>query len=439
MSFFKQIPLKYRQLYWIGASIVIALASQINVGILDTDFRVSAGIIFFALILFNYRSLNPAGMGLICGITVYILRLIISFLVKGNLNEVILSYQLEILFYTFYGIIYSVLIKKVDRHNVNQLVLILITSDLCANLIEIFIRIRIEDSQFNKYIITTLLFVAIVRSSIVWLILNGLKYYKMLLIKEEHEKRYTRLLWLKAQLKLEMYWMEKNMDNIERIMSNSYELFEKISLKEDENSWADRAVTIAKDVHEIKKEYKLAIRGIEELTENKFQDEGMNFRDIIKILDETIKREIKQLDKNIELIFKIEENFYTSKHYYLMSVFRNLIMNGIDALSESNKVCKVSFTHKIKHKQHIFIVYDNGCGIGEEDLNYIFSPGFSTKINYSTGEINRGLGLSVVQDIVENHFGGRITIKSVKNKGTTFHVYIPKNSLEVDFGEDTHC
>ncbi|KNF09001.1 signal transduction histidine kinase [Gottschalkia purinilytica] len=419
----------------LGASAIVALASQINIGILDTDFRVSAGIIFFVLFLFQYKDLKPVLMGLISGIAVYLLRLIICLAGKGNLSEVIFSYQLEILFYTFYGVIYSLLTRRSNRDNLNQLVFILIASDLCANLIEIFVRIMVGDSHFHREIIITLLLVAIVRSVIVWFLLSWLRYYRMLLMKEDHEKRYTKLLWLTAQLKSEMYWMEKNMVNIERIMSNSYELFEKIGLKEDENSWADRAVTIAKDVHEIKKEYELAIRGIKELTENKLQDEGMNFKDIITILDETMKREIRHLGKNIELLFEVGENFYTSKHYYLMSVFRNLIINAIDAISDSGKVAKISFIHKTEKEQHVFIISDTGCGIDEEDLKHIFSPGFSTKINYSTGQINRGLGLSVVQEMVERHFEGRITVNSVKGKGTTFCVYIPRNSVEVNFSE----
>lgn len=410
---------------------VVALASQINLGIWNTDFRVSAGIIFFAIYLFYYKNLKPVQMGMISGIAVYLLRVLIYSFGKGNLKAVASSYLLEILFYTFYGIIYSLLIKKIDKEDNNQLLLILIASDIGANLVEILARIILEATRFHLDIIITLLFVAIVRSGIVWLVLNGLKYYRMLLIKEEHEIRYKRLLWLTAQLKSEMYWMEKNMDNIERVMSNSYSLFEKMNLKEDEYSWEGRALSIARDVHEIKKEYALAVRGIKELTENKLQDKGMNFKDIITILDEAMKREIKHMNKNIKLLFETGENFYTSKHYFLMSIFRNLVMNGIDAVLDSKKDARICFIHKTEYEQHVFIIYDTGCGIDEEDLEHIFSPGFSTKINYTTGQINRGLGLSVVQNIVERELGGKITVSSIKGKGTTFYIYIPKKSLEV--------
>lgn len=413
------------------ASIIVALSSQISIGFLGTDFRVSGGIIFLAILLFLYKDLKPIQTGIVSGICVYLLRALLYYLGNGSFNEVLWSFKFEILFYTFYGIIYSLFSKKNTIDNINQLLLAMIVGDFCSNIIEVWVRVTAGVSQLNPGIITTLFLVAIVRSCIVWLILNGLKYYKMLLLKEEHEKRYRRLLWLTAQLKTEMYWMEKNMDNIEKVMSNSYGLFEKIKLDNDKENWADRAVTIARDVHEIKKEYELVLRGMREITENKLQDEGMNFKEIMNILYESMKREVVHKKKNIELHFETGDNFYTSKHYYLMSILRNLIMNGIDSIPDSKEQFEIKLIHNAKEGKHVFIVTDTGVGVEEKNLNHIFSPGFSTKINYTTGEINRGLGLSVVKEIVENHFNGEITVNSEKGKGTTFWVHIPKEYLEV--------
>lgn len=415
----------------IAASAIVALSSQINIGFSGSDFRVSGGIIFLGILLFLYEDLKPIQTGIVSGISVYLLRILLYFLGNGEFNEVIWSFQLEIFFYTFYGIIYSFCNRRSTKDDINQLFLTMIISDFCSNIVEVWVRAVVGVSLLHGEIVTTLVYVAIVRSSIVWLVLNGLKYYKMLLLKKEHEKRYRRLLWLTAQLKTEMFWMEKNMDNIERIMFNSYSLFEEIKMDEGKDEWADKAITIAKDVHEIKKEYEFVIRGMREITENKLQDEGMNFREIVKILHETMKREVEYKNKNIKLHFDIGDNFYTSKHYYLMSIFRNLIMNGIDSIPDSKEQYEIKFIHKTKDEQHIFLVSDTGVGIDENNLTHIFSPGFSTKINYTTGEINRGLGLSVVKEIVENHFGGKIIVNSDKGKGTTFEICIPKESLEV--------
>jgi len=414
-----------------GAAAIVSIASQINIGIMDTDFRVSAGIIFFAVFLYQYKNFKPVSMGLLSGVTVYILRGAIYFIGTGTLKGVIFSYQLEILFYTFYGVIYALLIRKTGEDNLNKVLLVLIASDIGANLIELGARVIMGTSKFHGRIILTLLLVAVVRSFIVWLALTWIKYYKVLLMKEEHEKRYTRLLWLTAQLKSEMYWMEKNMDNIERVMANSYSLFEEISSEAQGGTLEDKSLAIARDVHEIKKEYQLAIRGIRDLTEDKQVEGGMDFKDIITILHETLKREVSRRNMDVKLSFEPGESFYTSKHYYLMSIFRNLLINSLDAIGDSEKRESLSFQHKVKEQHHIFTISDTGCGIEEKSLSLVFSPGFSTKINYTTGEINRGLGLSVVQHIVEKELKGTITVNSTKGKGATFVIHIPRHSLEV--------
>ncbi|WP_246565569.1 ATP-binding protein [Tissierella carlieri] len=414
----------------IFVSLIVALASQVNIGLINSDFRVSAGIILFVVFLFYYHELRPVPTGILSGVMVYILRLIVYYVSKGPVNDVIISYQLEILFYAFYSIIYSLLIGYGNKNNINFIFFVMIISDFGANLIEIFVRVTIDTSPSPWKVGTTLFLVSIVRSAIVWLVLNALKYYRMFLMKEEHENRYKKLLWLTSQLRTEMYWIEKNMDHIEKVMSESYELFEKINLNEDNESWANRALTIARDVHEIKKENGLVIRGMKEITENELKDRGMDFKDIISILSETMKREIRRLDKDINLVLNIGENFYTSKHYYLMSMLRNLIMNSMDAIPDSQKEAKIIVSHEIDQEQHHFIVSDNGTGIDEEGLKHIFSPGFSTKINYNTGEVNRGLGLSLVQYIVEEQLEGKINVSSKIGNGTSFHIYIPRRTLE---------
>ena len=63
-------------------------------------------------------------------------------------------------------------------------------------------------------------------------------------------------------------------------------------------------------------------------------------------------------------------------------------------------------------------VKDTGCGIKRNIIDKIFDPYFSTK-----GE-GSGIGLSVVNGIIESH-DGLITVDSRENRGSQFDVYLP--------------
>ncbi|WZL71661.1 ATP-binding protein [Clostridiaceae bacterium 35-E11] len=412
-------------------SLIAGLAAQININLFMPGFKISFGIILFPIFLFTFRDLNTVQTGIITAIMVYLGRVIIYAIGQGNYHEVIWAYFPEILFYGFYGILYAVFSKKNTIFNLNQFFWIVFICDYLSNLIELFIRIH-ENFYISFLKITPiLLLVAMIRSSIVWIVLNGFKYYKMLILKEEHEERYKKLLWLTSRLKTEMYWMEKSMDNIEKVMSNAYQLFEKISLEVEKDTWTSISLEIAKDVHEIKKEYGLVFRGIEEIIDNKLKDKGMSFKEILLILRESMINEMKYRGQAIQLDFVIGNDFFTTKHYYLMSVFRNLVMNAMDAIDSSQKEAKISFIHKENEIEHIFHITDTGCGIKKEDLGFIFSPGFSTKIDYCTGHINRGLGLSLVKNVVEERLKGKIEVDAIEGKGSSFVISIPKEVLEV--------
>ncbi|MTI70022.1 MAG: sensor histidine kinase [Firmicutes bacterium] len=421
---------KFKKMFMVA--FIVAIFSQVNIDLLLTDFRFSSAAIVFPIFLFVYRRFNPIIMGLLTGVSIYIWRVGLYVARGGYYKEVLWSYFPEVFFYVFYGLIFISLFRKQNyRNNLNDYFFIIVICDFFSNIIEVYIRVKSDLSLYIIEIMGMLMLVALIRAGVAWVVLNGLKYYKMLLLKEQHEKRYKKLLWLTSKLKTEKYWLEKNMENIEKVMENAYGLYEKITLDKEKETWEDHAVNIAKDVHEIKKEYGLVVRGVDEITEIKLDDNGIYLSEVINILEESIKREIRYTHLDIYLDFSYRINFFTDKHYQLMSIFRNLVMNAVDSIKKTEKSGVISLNHNINDDNHIFVVEDNGTGIEENDLSHIFSPGFSTKIDYTTGKVNRGLGLSLVKQIVEDTFKGEIIVNSELDKGTKFEIIIPKKNLEV--------
>jgi signal transduction histidine kinase len=66
-------------------------------------------------------------------------------------------------------------------------------------------------------------------------------------------------------------------------------------------------------------------------------------------------------------------------------------------------------------------VADTGHGIPRHLIGRIFDPYFTTKEK----DVGTGLGLAVVQGIVQNH-GGIIDVSSVEGQGTRFDIYLPR-------------
>lgn len=68
----------------------------------------------------------------------------------------------------------------------------------------------------------------------------------------------------------------------------------------------------------------------------------------------------------------------------------------------------------------LLTVSDTGCGMSPEVAQRVFDPFFTTK---EAGE-GTGLGLSVVQSIIQNH-NGFITLDTAQGRGSRFSVYLP--------------
>ncbi|MEJ8554768.1 sensor histidine kinase [Tepidibacter sp. Z1-5] len=405
-------------------SIIIAFVSQIYINIFNDDFRISAGIIFLSIIFMSFKNVDILKTSFVTANVVFFLRVIIL-VVDGNglYGSLQINYPV-IFFYVTFGIIFNRLNIR-NQKNIYLLFAYLCISEFGGNLVESVFRYNVD---YDMHYIKVLIMVCLVRSSITLVFINIIKEYNILIEKEEHDERYRKLLFLISSLKTEIYFMNKNMDNIEGVMSKSFELYEKLDTMDIDANIKSISLSITKDIHEIKKDYIRVIKGIEEVTHIKAKHKEMSLIYIFNILEDSTVKYIDSMGSNIEVNFNAGKDIKVKDHYILISILRNLINNSIESINDTNGVVDVSYFYE--DEKFIFTISDNGNGIRNSDKNYIFNPGFSTKFNMDTGDMNRGIGLTIVKEMVESRFNGCISVESEYGIGTEFKIIIPKEQLE---------
>ena len=125
-------------------------------------------------------------------------------------------------------------------------------------------------------------------------------------------------------------------------------------------------------------------------------------------------------------IFKEKHIVFNSEHRdiqvsidrtQLIRIITNLIKNAVEACDSLEKPL-IQVNIKMKNKNVIIDINDNGVGIPKDIKSKIFEPNFTTKTS------GMGLGLGMVKNLV-NSYRGKISFKSKINLGTSFLITFP--------------
>jgi two-component system nitrogen regulation sensor histidine kinase NtrY len=99
----------------------------------------------------------------------------------------------------------------------------------------------------------------------------------------------------------------------------------------------------------------------------------------------------------------------------LHRALQNLVLNAIDAMPQGGTLT----IRTASHGDYVeILVSDTGSGLTQEECGRLFTPYYTTK------QHGTGLGLAIVQSVVSDH-GGKISVESTKEKGTTFRIELP--------------
>ncbi len=414
---------KYQRI--IIASICVALASQIGVNALVPGNIIAISALALPLFLYFNQDLNPLQLGLAIALASPIFRGFYLFITQETTTSNVLLYTLaDIIFFACYTLIYYLLYWRRTFQNNIAFFLTIIICDYLANIAELSFLNHFH--PFTLHIIQALFIIALCRSTLAFALAFGVHYVRLLTVSSDsHERQYYHFIWVASAVKSEVYFMKKTINEIERVTKNAYLLNERLK---DEQRPEEQAIAykIAQHVHEIKHSYQNVIKGLGDYFDDS-SNEPMLMHDILKIVTSYSQMIIRKKKAAINLVVQNQVDAKIPQHYYLVTILSNLILNGIDAIEKKpNGEILIQVTEDAKW---VYIsVTDNGKGIPANLINLIFKPGFSTKFD-SSGDIYRGIGLSSVQTIAREQFGGQITVDSTPELGTTFAVTLDRNKL----------
>jgi PAS domain S-box-containing protein len=109
----------------------------------------------------------------------------------------------------------------------------------------------------------------------------------------------------------------------------------------------------------------------------------------------------------------------------IKQAFLNILKNSFEAMPDGGKI---SISTRLKDNNIVVSITDTGSGINKEDVQRVFDPFYSAKVN------GTGLGLALTMKTVEGH-RGEIICKSTIDKGTTMVIVFPVESCGKDIIE----
>src|SRR5699024_1572613 len=109
----------------------------------------------------------------------------------------------------------------------------------------------------------------------------------------------------------------------------------------------------------------------------------------------------------------------------LDQVLYNLVWNAIKHTSSETGTITMKASIHVNTCEVILSIQDNGFGIDEETLPYIFERFYKAeKITAENDPGGTGLGLAIAKEIIQAH-DGRIWAESKENEGSVFYIALP--------------
>jgi len=148
------------------------------------------------------------------------------------------------------------------------------------------------------------------------------------------------------------------------------------------------------------------------------QYERCSINEILDNVSSALSDKAKPLNITIKKSFASELPDVSVDKKIISETFEAVINNSIDSLPQGGEIRISTGMDSVRGMIEIRFE-DNGVGISENHLKKVFQPYFTSK------KERKGLGLTLARRTVDLHFG-MMSAESIKDKGTTLIILLPK-------------
>lgn len=421
-------------------AIFVSLASQVSFHLFSGGFIIALSVMIMAIFMYLIENVTPTYIAICSGIFSPLFRMLFLIVNGVDFHDASAAALPDIAFFFTYAISYPLIYKFIikEPRNLVNYPTALFLCDFFSNMSEMTMRsVQARENLISFDIIAVLLLIAFVRTVLIQVILIAVERYTTVILKRENLSEYKRLLGLAAIIEGELQIMKKSVKEIDGMMKEAFELYKDLGESGVDKATSGRALAISQHAHEIRGDFQGIISTIATSFVDQYDDPPLTIKEIIGIERELVLGIANLKSQGVSIVIKAKINFLVDGYFKMMSIVRNLMVNAVESFDGRPGSLVIDLDED--RDNYILKFTDNGSGMTESQIKSIFLPGFSTKFSEDTGKIQRGIGLSVVKDYVENSFGGKITVSSEKNKGTTFTITFNKSSFsEVEQDEILH-
>ena len=407
--------------------LVTALLGELKIVVFSSSFRFGLGSAAFFFLLLFYKEVPYLLTGLMTGVFTTFFRISMDsfFLSSFYFSHSFIEHSPIIGYYVTFALFANILkAKKMYEYPIYMGVLGAF-ADGFANVVELLIR-SMTSSEFllTSVSLGYVMIVAILRSFLVVGLFNMIYVSQMRAIYEEQRQRFEEVQMITSGLYVEVFYLEKLLKEIEAVTAKSYELYGTLKKLDIPHETSQIALTVAQEVHEVKKDSQRVLAGLEKLVKEKNILSELSIKELVQLIVRANQKYAEMLNKEIE--FKQETKIDMQIHsvYPFIIMLNNLVANAVEAIKKTGFVEIMIWKEGDELKIHVI---DNGEGISPDEKDIIFEPGFTTKFD-EEGKASTGIGLSHVKSMVQN-LHGRLSLHA-KERKTEFVIHVPVESLE---------